>query len=301
MSLLRAHSLLWTLPLALVLVSWVGAKLGARATFMLLPPLSVMILHAGYYVTEDLAAATHLAALSMQSVPTVFAWAIPYFHLCQWLHGRLSSRAEEATVACIGATVAAFLVKAAYEPWWTTLTLHPGAQFAGVVGVLLLAGMLMRLRADEREPVSVVSSPTVLFARIAVVVAILVGLFSIEWLPASVAMFVLLIHGTIPRITCEMAVSTHATNGVTASRQVLAGLPVGIGSAVLWCTALMQLPSQVPESAVLPVACVLSLTWSAILTLIYLRIFGVYRAENGLFDVSTDRPSASPAQLVPDR
>ncbi len=289
MRLLTDLSLFWTLPLGLILVSWVGAKLGARATFMLLPPFSVMLIHTGNYVSADLSVAAKAAALSMKSVPMVFAWAIPYFHISRRLDGRLSSRHEEVVASFVAATVAAFLIQAAYHPWWTPLTTRPDAQLAGVIAVLIFAAWFVRLRSDERKPVSAVPTPNALFGRIAIVLVMVSTLFATRSLPAQAALVLLVVLGTVPRMTFEMAVSTHLTNGVTASRQVLAGLPIGVTVVVIWCTALMQLPSRLPGWTVVPTAFLLTVTWSAVLVVGYLRIFGVYRAENGFFEAARDR------------
>ena len=55
--------------------------------FMLLPPLSVMVLHTGRHLSADLDAASSAARLSMLSVPMLFCWAIPYFYFCAGLTG----------------------------------------------------------------------------------------------------------------------------------------------------------------------------------------------------------------------
>ena len=285
MRLLQDFSLLWTLPLGSILVSWVGAKLGARAMFMLLPPLSVMVLHTGRYLSADLDAASSAARLSMLSVPMLFCWAIPYFHFCRWFDGRLSSRQEEMVASSITSTVAAFLIQEAYRPWWTPLTTRPAAQLVGAIGILLLAALLLRLPVDERVPVSAIPTPMTLFARVAIVIFMVGMLLASRSFPVQVALVVLLLLGTLPRMTFEMAVSTHVTNGPTAVRQLLAGLPIGVTTVVIWCTALVQLPSRLPAWMVFPAAYVLTLTWSAVLTVGYLRIFGIYRPENGLFAV----------------
>ena len=112
--------------------------------FMLLPPLSVMVLHTGRYLSADLDAASSAARLSMLSVPMLFCWAIPYFYFCRWFDGRLSSRQEEMVASSIASTVAAFLIQEAYRPWWTPLTTRPAAQLVGVIGILLLAALLLR-------------------------------------------------------------------------------------------------------------------------------------------------------------
>ena len=282
MRLLQDFSRLWTLPLGSILVSWVGAKLGARAMFMLLPPLSVMVLHTGRYLSADLDAASSAARLSMLSVPMLFCWAIPYFHFCRWFDGRLSSRQEEMVASSIASTVAAFLIQEAYRPWWTPLTTRPAAQLVGVIGILLLAALLLRLPVDERVPVSAIPTPMTLFARVAIVIFMVGLLLASRSFPVPV---VLALLGTLPRMTFEMAVSTHVTNGPTAARQLLASLPIGVTTVVIWCAALVQLPSRLPAWMVFPAAYVLTLTWSAVLTVGYLRIFGIYRPENGLFAV----------------
>ena len=222
-------------------------------------------------------------AASMASVPMAFSWAVAYFHLCGWLDGRLSSRRDEAVASFVAATGVAAVIQAVYRPWWTPLSDRPVTQLIGVVGVLALSRLLLHLPAAERAPASAIPTQFSLVAQVATVVVIVCALFATPWLPGATGVAVALLLATVPRLTAVITVGAHLTNGARSARQIVAGLPLGVTIVVLWSYALMGFPGSVADGWVLPAAFIVTVAWCGVLTVGYLRVFGVYRAGDGVF------------------
>jgi len=275
-------SFLWTLPLGLVFLSWLGAKFGARAPLLLFLPFPLLVSHLSEYLDGGIEAASAAASATMDSVPMAFSWAIPYFHLSGWLSRRVGDPRLASLLSVVGAIGMAYVVQHLYAPVWALIP-SSLVQVVAVAGVILGCSLLLRLRPDEREVVEAVPTPLSLVGRVVGMLAIIAGLVLSVAMPPLIGAWLLAVLHTFPRLTFEMAVSTHVGNSVTASRQLLAGLPLGVTLAVLWCYALVFLPGMLPEVAVLPVALVLTLSWWGVLVAGYVRRFGVYRRSNGMF------------------
>lgn len=282
MMMLLTLSFLWTLPLALVVLSWVGAKLGARAPLIVFLPFPLFVAALSRFLTGGLDAVVEAATMTMDSVPMAFSWAIPYFHLSRLVDRRVSNPTWASGITAILAIAIAYVVQQLYAPAWA-LVEGPVPQLVAVLLVITASAGLLWLPKDERAVVSAVPTPMALIARVLGMFAIIFGLVWGHILPGWAGAILLAVLHSFPRLTFEMALSFHATNGVRASRQLLAGLPLAVTMAVVWCFSLIFLRGVLPDAALLPIAGGLTLAWWAVLLVGYVRKFGVFRRKNGFF------------------
>lgn len=282
MMMLLTLSFLWTLPLALVVLSWIGAKLGARAPLLLFLPFPLLIAHTSRYVTGGLDAVTEAASTTMDSVPMAFSWAIPYFYLSAVLDRRLANRTLASALSVAASIAIAFVVQRLYEPLWGFID-GTVMQLLVVLAVVLGSALVLRLPRAERTVLSAVPTPMSLVGRVMGILLIIFGLVWGVTLPAPWGVALLAVLHSFPRLTFELAISTHLTNGVAASRQLLSGLPVAVTMAIVWCYGVLLLAGRVPDAAVLPLAGGLAVAWWAVIAVVYLKTFGVFRRENGFF------------------
>jgi hypothetical protein len=268
-----AASVFWTLPLGITLASWMAAKFGARAALWLMFPFPVMVAHVNGYLTGGIEGMAKSAFDSMMTVPLALSWAIPYFHFCRVVDGRIGNRKLEAMLTFLLATGAAAVIQALYEPAWQALCAGPLVQMIAVYLIVAASFLLLRLPADEREPRDAMPTTASMMFRTLSVVTI-VALVFLSAAASDTSRFAALLCAFLlvfPRMTFELTISTQVTNGVIAARQVLAGLPPCIVTITVWCYALMWIPKSLPDAVVVTLALLASMLTLGAWVLLYSR------------------------------
>ncbi|MFZ5476094.1 MAG: hypothetical protein ACOZNI_04910 [Myxococcota bacterium] len=230
---MAAATIFLTLPLGILLGSWLGARFGARAILRLLFPIPTIVYHLGVVMQRGVEAASTQAAASLATVPMVFAWAIPF----AWLSRRVGSP----FVAFVPATAVSFGVQRVAEP--ALAALGPAAATTVAVVVTALAVPLLR----SPGPVAPAPLPAAnLAGRLLSIVGILMALAILGKREGAVAAAGVAVLAAFPRMTMELSVGTWLAAGPEAARQALSGLPLGLWAALAWCCGLAWLPRVLP-------------------------------------------------------
>lgn len=232
-------AVLVTLPAGVALGSWLAARLGARSALLLLFPFPVLVHHLGVHAEGGLAATQASVRASLASVPMVFSWAVPYAALAGRLRGRWAP-----ALAMGGATAVAVALQRLWAPWVAAIEADAAAVSALALVVAGLGGALLRVPADE-APLPATVSPASFGARLGSIVAVLLAVALLGSRTGPVAAAAVAVLTAFPRMTMELTVATHVSDGPRAARQVLAGLAPGLGAALAWCLAALWLPPLV--------------------------------------------------------
>ena len=110
------------LPMGIVFGTWLGNRWGAPAVLLLFFPFPVLCVHGIQWSQGGDAALVDVVTGSLNSLPIVFGWAVPYF-LFSKLFDRWEMRAAAKIVlSLIGATVVSVAVRQFATPAWETLS-----------------------------------------------------------------------------------------------------------------------------------------------------------------------------------
>lgn len=271
-------ALFLVLPLGILFGTWLGNKLGASATIMLLWPFPVLVLHGIQYAEGGDAVLASACSASLASLPTVFSWAVPYFLLSKALErSTLSKSVQVATCLVGGVTASALMLRVIAEPW-ASLAADKVVLTLACIALVVVAQAVMWLGKDARRPLPASASRANVFGRVATILIILAVLTATHGRGDSFSVATHMVLMSVPRMTMELTVSTHIARDATTARQVLWGLPLETLSPIGWCLGILWLADPFG----MPVAIAVSAAWTVIYTgtlaWLFLRRFGVMRA-----------------------
>lgn len=263
------------LPLGILFGTWLGNKLGASATIMLLWPFPVLVLHGIQYGQGGDVALVSACSASLASLPTVFSWAVPYFLLSKALERTtLSKSIQVATCLVGGVTASALMLRVVAEPW-RALASNLGVLTLACLALVVSAQASMWLGKDARRPLPATATRANVAGRVITILIILAVLTATHGRDDSLSLSTHMVLMSVPRMTMELTVSTHIGRDATTARQVLWGLPLETLSPIGWCLGILWLS----EPLGVPSAIALSAAWTVIYTgalaWLFVRRFGV--------------------------
>lgn len=261
------------LPLGILFGTWLGNKLGAPATLLLLFPFPVLVLHGIQFVEGGDAALLSATTSSLSSLPTVFSWAIPYFLLSKALdRTSLSGGVRVATCLAGGVIGSVVMLRVVAEPWRSLADDRVMFTLASL-GLVVFAQGAMWLSKDARQPLDAVASRANVAGRVITILLILAVLTATHGRGDGLSLTLHMVLMSVPRMTMELTVSTHIGHGGAAARQVLWGLPLDTLSPIGWCLGVIWLSEPLGMPAAIAISAAWTVVYTGTLAWMYVRSF----------------------------
>lgn len=269
MTAILALLLVWgAYPAGITVYTLLGKRYGARAPALLLYPFPIIVLQvfAWGVLGGDIQAS---AASGLRSLLMVMTWAVAYFYLADWLESKIPAGFKWSVpwLTVLGAIGASTGVQFIFrvDPFSRIMTaLGNNLVLTSIFGVVMvvLGYFLLRLPAWEESPAPADASLNNIMGRI---MTILLITWAIEMTRGGSEPWLYVTNlflTSFPRITLELTVSTHAGNGTRSARQLLSGLPIGLGASLIWCLGVLWLPSLMDMGVALAVSAFLAGVWT---------------------------------------
>jgi hypothetical protein len=253
------------------IATWIGLKLGAFATMRVSFPVSFWGIYAYWVSSRSVDELRSITCNTLLSLMTVFSFVIPYYLLLR-LAGERIERSRGALLFLAGAWGTACGLRLLHQPVHERIMALPLGQrmaFAYGVAVVLMVGVhwLVRLPSDDRVPAPADCPLQNWMLRLITLTGVVIVLHDPEWSLTWVGWML----SSIPRITVELSVGAHASNGPRSARHVLAGMPLGLLPGVGFCILLGVLLPHVPRWWAFGLSVTASLAVSSLLLAMVLR------------------------------